>query len=348
MNSLGVKDFLEKSDVMPIIDVRSPGEYSHGHIPGALNIPLFSDNERASVGTMYKRQGRKASVKKGLEYVGPKMVDFIKSAEKICPDGKLLIHCWRGGMRSGSMAWLFRTAGFDCEVLEGGYKAYRRFIRENILENKKILVLGGLTGSGKTVLLKKMQELGEPVVDLEGLAKHRGSAFGGIGLPEQPNTEQFENLLFQALGRINDDHFWLEDESLQIGRVFIPKPFFDMMRQSSVLFIDVPDEYRIDILVKEYAELDIDLLEEAINKIKHRLGDQAMRQAVEFLKGGNFAETARILLAYYDKTYTYGLNQKQPDNVHHLDLTKVPREDYPQEIINQKNILLNKIDGLMQ
>ena len=344
MSYIGIKEFLGKSGLVPVIDVRSPGEFNQGHIPGAFNIPLFSDNERASVGIMYKKQGKKASVKKGLGFVGPKMLDFINTAEKISPDGKLLIHCWRGGMRSESMAWLFETAGFECEVLEGGYKAYRGHIRETILDNKEMLVLGGLTGSGKTVLLKKMQDLGEPVVDLEGLANHRGSAFGGIGLPKQPNSEHFENMLFKELSKISDKYVWVEDESLQIGKIYIPEPFYKRMCQSSVIFIDVPDDYRIDILVDEYAKLDVVLLKEATNKLNKRLGDLATRQAVESLEEGNYDETARILLAYYDKTYTYGLNQKQPDNVHHLDLLKVPRGDYAESIINQKKLLLKKKD----
>ncbi len=247
-------------------------------------------------------------------------------------------------MRSESMTWLFETAGFECEVLEGGYKAYRRHIRETILDNKEILVLGGLTGSGKTVLLKKMQDLGEPVVDLESLANHRGSAFGGIGLPQQPNSEQFENMLYKEVSEISDKYVWVEDESLKIGRVFIPEPFYQRMCQSSVLFIDVPDDYRIDILVEEYAKLDIVLLKEATNKLNRRLGDLATRQVIESLEEGKYDKTARLLLAYYDKMYTYGLNQKQPDNVHHLDLLKAPREEYAESIINEKKLLLKKRD----
>ena len=151
MNYIDGKEFMDKGKTVPVIDVRSPGEFKQGHIPGAINIPLFSDMERASVGTVYKRKGRKASVRKGLGFVGPRMVEIVDAADKLSKDGKLLVHCWRGGMRSESMTWLFETAGFECEVLRGGYKAYRKYIRETILYERDILVLGGLTGSGKTV-----------------------------------------------------------------------------------------------------------------------------------------------------------------------------------------------------
>jgi tRNA 2-selenouridine synthase len=193
-----------------------------------------------------------------------------------------------------------------------------------------------------------MKEMGEPVVDLEGLANHRGSAFGGIGLPAQPTTEQFENNLFSEVVQINNSYIWVEDESSQIGRLFIPEAFFKQMSASPILFIEVPNDYRIDVLVSEYAKLDPELLEVAINKLKRRLGDLASRQAVESLKEGDFATTAKILLSYYDKTYRYGLDMKNPKNVHRLDLTKLLREDYAKAIISQKNFLLRKNDTTIQ
>lgn len=340
MDYLESREFLEKAAYIPLVDVRSPGEYKQGHIPGALNVSLFSDEERSAIGKIYKKEGRNASVRQGLGYVGPNMVQMIDKARELCPGGELLVHCWRGGMRSESMAWLFETAGIKCYVLRGGYKSYRRYIRENILTGKEMLVLGGLTGSGKTILLKQMQKLGEPVVDLEGLAEHKGSAFGGIGQKAQPSTEQFENNLYRDVSRIKEPYCWVEDESLHIGRVFIPKPFYEKMLQSKVMFIDVPHEYRIKILVADYAEQDMGLLEEAILKVRQRLGNLAGSQAIDALKEGNYAETARILLCYYDKTYKYGLDRKNIKLVHHLDLTAVSPDDYAKTIIRQKKILL--------
>ncbi len=343
MEYIDSKEFLELSESIPVIDVRSPGEYSDGHIPGAINVSLFNDEERNQIGTLYKKQGRFPSVRKGLEFVGPKMVKMIDQVKDLKPGGELLMHCWRGGMRSESMAWLFETVDLHCRVLRGGYKSYRRYIRENIIQEKEIIVLGGLTGSGKTLLLHEMIERGEPVVDLEGLASHKGSAFGGIGQDKQPSTEHFENNLFRVMSKIKEPYCWVEDESLQIGKIFIPKPFFEQMLQSALLFIEVPHEYRIQVLVSDYAGQANELLTEAILRVEQRLGKLATRQAVEALKEGNYSETARILLTYYDKTYQYGLNHKDEHLVSRLDLTNIPPDRYSVTIIKQKEILLGKI-----
>ena len=343
MKYIETKEFLEKSEFVRVVDVRSPAEFTQGHIPGAVNIPMFSNEERAIVGTNYKKEGRKTAIRRGFGFVGPKMVSFIDEAYRLCKDDKMLIHCWRGGMRSESMAWLFETAGLNCEVLKGGYKEYRKYIRETILDEKRIIVLGGLTGSGKTILLHEMSRMGEPVVDLEGLANHKGSAFGGIGQKDQPTTEQFENCLFTEVKKIRKKYFWVEDESLQIGKVFIPEEFYSAMLESITIFIDVPLQHRIDILVADYADQDKGLLEEAIIKLKKKLGNQAAREAIDALYSGRTGETAKILLNYYDKTYRYGLSKRRTDNVHRLDLLKEGKESFPQLIIEEKNKILRKI-----
>jgi len=174
------------------------------------------------------------------------------------------------------------------------------------------------------------------------LAAHRGSAFGGIGQREQPNTEQFENNLYREISGIDESYIWVEDESLQIGKIFLPEAFYERMIHSKLLFIDVPFDYRIRVLVSEYARQDIALLEEAITKIEQRLGNKAARQAIEALRTGKFAETARILLAYYDKTYQYGLGRRKEDLVHHLDLNTIREEDYAKRIIRKKDHLMQK------
>src|SRR3989339_1355584 len=191
---ISVAEFLKRGNSLPIIDVRSPGEYEHAHIPGALALPLFSNEERAEVGTIYKQRGRVQAVQKGLEFVGPKLKDFTKFALKLNSD-ELLIHCWRGGMRSSAMAWLLETVGINCSLLKDGYKAYRNHVLESFDLPYKILLLGGYTGSGKTEILSALKEAGEQVVDLEGLSNHKGSAFGALGQGIQPSSEQFENTL---------------------------------------------------------------------------------------------------------------------------------------------------------
>ena len=164
--SLSVNDFLKAPG--PILDVRSPGEHEKGRLPEALSFPLFSDEERAAVGTCYKQEGRDAAVELGLEYVGPKMAGFVKQAKQLSPERTVRLHCWRGGMRSGSLGWLLETAGFKTVLLEGGYKAFRRWVRTQLARSQPIFIVGGMTGTGKTLVLHALAEHDEQILDLEG------------------------------------------------------------------------------------------------------------------------------------------------------------------------------------
>ncbi len=241
MTLLEPKEFLDEVETLPVVDVRSPAEFGQGHIPGAVNIPLFDNDERALVGTAYKNQGRLTALDLGLDLTGPKMSSLVRQARQIAAEGQVLLYCWRGGMRSSSMAWLFETAGLHSKILNGGYKAYRNFIRVNLVTDKKFIILGGMTGSGKTLWLKQLAQAGEPVVDLEALAVHRGSVFGAIGLGTQPSNEQFENDLFHHLQAFKPDSLiWLEDESRQIGTVFLPETFYLAMVSSPLIQISIP------------------------------------------------------------------------------------------------------------
>ena len=181
-NKIEIETFLEKSLSIPVIDVRSPGEYRNGHIPGSFNLPLFNDEERATVGTKYKKEGRIKAILKGLELIGPAMADKLSLALSLARNNKLLVHCWRGGMRSESMAWLFSLGGIDTEVLEGGpISRIETIFYNKFSEPCRMIVLSGLTGSGKTLILKQLKAAGQSIIDLEGLANHKGSAFGALG-----------------------------------------------------------------------------------------------------------------------------------------------------------------------
>ena len=185
-------DFWALSREQVVLDVRSPSEFAQGHVPGAINLPLFDDAQRADIGTIYKNSGKDAAVLRGLRHAGLKMADLVVQAKAIAEGrNSVLVHCWRGGMRSQSVGWLLRTAGMDPLVLDGGYKAFRQFARATFEVPWNLRVISGLTGAGKTRVLLLLKDVGEQVVDLEGLANHRGSAFGGIGQPNQPSTEQF-------------------------------------------------------------------------------------------------------------------------------------------------------------
>ncbi len=307
-----------------VFDVRTPAEFEKGHIPGAINLPLFSDAERVDVGTTYKQQGRRPAILLGLDLIGPKMRGLVETIEILAGSPKsakpFVLHCWRGGMRSQSVAWLLRLYGFKLGVLEGGYKSFRNWAAERFSEDLNLIVLGGHTGAGKTLLLEGLKKEGKSVVDLEGLANHRGSAFGSLGLPEQPTQQQFENELALVLNDLRGEEIWIEDEARTVGRCRVPNPIFEIMREATVIFIQKSVEQRLDFLVEIYGESDPDKLSERFENIQKRLGSERLSASLDFLKEGDIREAARIALAYYDKTYTYGLSKRDKDKVFFLAL----------------------------
>lgn len=312
MTKLAPDVFLEKARHRPILDVRSPAEYAAGHIPGAHSSALFENWERAQVGTTYKQIGSYEALLVGLELVGPKMRTLVEQAYQVAPDKEVLVHCWRGGMRSESVAWLLTMAGFTAHTLAGGYKAYRNHALSSFREAPELLVLGGATGSGKTAILHALQEMGEQVIDLEALAHHRGSAFGGIGQGKQPTTEQFQNDLYQAWHPLDRTRrVWVEDESFSIGSVKLPLEFWETMQTQPLLIVEVPTAERIRRLVQEYGSLDPLALEEAILMIRKRLGGFRTQAALAALARGQLDEVAGTLLEYYDKSYERSLKKNR-------------------------------------
>lgn len=328
--------FLEKAKHIPVIDVRSPSEYALGHIPDSFNLPLFDDHERAIVGTLYIQESREKSVLKGLEIVGPKLKDFVVRAKEIVPDNEILIYCWRGGMRSNSMAWLLKTAGFKTHVLEGGYKSYRRFIREEIAKEKNIIILSGNTGSGKTDILHALSSLGEQIFDLENIAHHKGSVFGSFGQEAQPTNEQFENIIFEKWQTFDiNKPIWIEDESHAIGSVQIPEPLFTQMLNASIIKINVPLDIRIKRLVNEYSHFKKEDLSNALIKIQKRLGGDNLKTALESIENNDFGKVADIALHYYDKAYKTQLEKRNQSKITELN---VPVDDSYETAIKLKKI----------
>ncbi len=335
---------MEEARTLPVIDVRSPGEYEHAHIPGAVNIPLFDNDERALVGTKYKNAGKDSAVLLGLDLVGPKLAGFVKRSRKLNSQTReVLVHCWRGGMRSGSFAWLLQTAGLTPATLEGGYKAYRNTVLAAFAEPRNLIILGGKTGSGKTDILKELARQGEQIIDLEGLAHHKGSTYGAIGQLPQPATEQFENLIFHewrtldrndrsesrtspGAGPLNR-RIWVEDESRNVGSCFVPMPFWQQMRAAPVAFVDVPKAVRVQRLVAEYTGIDHNLLVEATERISKRLGGKTTNDALDALAHNDYATVADLTLDYYDKAYLHGLSKRDSAMVNRLEI----RDDDPAE-----------------
>ena len=315
-NKISVSEFLEKGKHIPMVDVRTPSEYAQGHIPGTINIPLFTDDERAKVGIRYKQAGKEYAVQLGLEIVGPKLADYTKKAKHLAPKKEILVHCWRGGMRSGSMAWLFEISTLKVYILEGGYKAYRAYIRERLGDDIPLEILGGYTGSGKTDILYEIKKQGEQMIDLEGLAHHKGSAFGTIGQEPQPTNEQFENnLAYEWLKLDAEKRLWLEDESVTMGHCGIPAPLYNRMRKAHVVKVEVPKSVRELRLVSEYVDGETEQLFNALSRISKKLGGLKTKEAEKALHDGDYRKVADITLEYYDKAYGYGLNKRDDSKI---------------------------------
>lgn len=330
VQKIGVASFLSMARQAPILDVRSPAEFTHAHIPGAYAFPLFTDEQRKDVGTTYKQVSREAAIKKGLTYFGPGMRDRVEKAEALlqafhqrathtgASPKTLLVHCWRGGMRSAAVSWLLDLYGFNVYTLAGGYKAYRHWVIDTYTSSFPMRVLGGYTGSGKTYILQELAKRNEPVLDLEHIAGHRGSAFGNIGMPDQPSQEHFENLLATALNAVGvlpgqaytGKPLWVEDESQRIGTVNLPQHFWTHMRQSPVYFMEVPFAERLDHVVKEYGSFDREQLVSAVSRISRRLGGLETKQTLEKLAAEDISGAFAILLRYYDKYYLKGLHNR--------------------------------------
>ena len=302
------REFLNRRADVTLVDVRAPIEFEQGHIPGAVNIPLFDDDERARVGTTYKQKGRRDAIRLGLDLIGPKMRSIVESADAACgtesEPGEILVYCARGGMRSDSVCWLLRQADFQATRLIGGYKKYRQYCHSVLEQEWDLVTLTGMTGTGKTRLLQELESAGEQIVDLEGMAHHRGSAFGGIGQPQQPSTEQFENLIFEQLITCAPERrIWVEDESRSVGKCVIPNSFFSQLHNAPAIRIEVEVEERLEFLVSEYGDLPKDEMVAAIERISKRLGGQHVKAAIEALNRDDIRRCAEILLVYYDKTY---------------------------------------------
>lgn len=312
VQSIELSNFLDLSSRFPVLDVRSPGEYAHAHIPGAYSLPLFTDEERAQVGTAYKQLSREQAIKIGLDFFGPKMRAMVEQVEDLKAD-TVLVHCWRGGMRSAGVAWLLDLYGFRVFTMQGGYKTYRQYIVESFQLPASIKILAGYTGSAKTAVLEKLQRLGEPVINLEKLANHKGSAFGHIGLPNQPSQEMFENLLGTAIRSIGTSTCWLEDESWRIGSLLIPQPYYQQMRLAPCYFVDIPFEERLLYILQDYGNASKEELINAVLKIQKRLGGLETKTAIGLLIENNIKEAFRILLQYYDKFYRKGLLSRPAD-----------------------------------
>ena len=323
---------------------------------------MFSDEERKVVGTTYKQTGREEAIKIGLDYFAPKMRKMVEEVEMVInkksasnngekvnhANRKVSVYCWRGGMRSAAVAWLLDLYGFKVTVLAGGYKSFRNYILESFQYPYNFQILGGYTGSGKTEVLLEMRRLGSAIADLEGIASHKGSAFGNINMPPQPTQEMFENILGMELKELIEkdplQQIWIEDESQRIGNINIPNRLWDRMRNAPISFLDIPFEARLTHIIEEYGKLDRERLKDAIGRISKRLGPLETKTALEHLENNNIEDCFSILLKYYDKRYLKGLyNRENLDRI----LTRISCKEatksnavfvQPQPMFYEKNL----------
>ncbi len=279
------------------------------------------------MGTLYKQKSKQDAIKAGLDFFGVKMKVMVEEVEAVFKkknviinaDNKpsVIVHCWRGGMRSAGVAWLLDLYGFKVYTLIGGYKSYRKWVLAQFEKQYPLNVVGGYTGSGKTEIIKGLIKKNIPAIDLEEIAVHRGSAFGNIGLPKQPSQEQFENKLalqlYNCTLQAQEKHLpiWLEDESQRLGDVNIPRVFWEQMRFATLFFLDLPFEERLIHTVNMYGNLDKMKMIGAIIRIKKRLGGLEAKEAVSAFIEDRLEDCFRILLKYYDKQYTRGMETRE-------------------------------------
>ena len=315
-----------------IIDVRSPHEFYLDHIPGAINLPVLDNAERAEVGTIYKQVSAFQARKIGAALVAKNIAQhltqhFITKDKNYCP----LVYCWRGGQRSASMAGILSQIGWQVTLLEGGYKTYRSHVRqelESLPQKFTYRVLSGLTGSGKTHILRQLSLRGVQVLDLEGLANHRGSLLGeewdNTSLP-QPSQKYFESLLLQQLQRFNPAQIvWVESESNKIGKVYLPINLWQQMKQSSCIEIQVPIAARVDFILQEYPHLinHPDILQAKIVRLKSRYGSKKIHEWNQLIASSDCAKFVEdILQSHYDPAY---LNSTHKNYIQVEQLLKMP------------------------
>jgi len=310
--AISFDEFLALRKNLPVVDVRSEGEYQSGHIQNAINIPLLNNQERVLVGTDYKQKGQLEAIKTGFRLVGPRLLDIITEAERVTSSKEVLVHCWRGGMRSNNFCQFVGMAGIKTHSLKGGDKTYRQKALESFLQPLNLILLTGCTGSGKSEILRGLKASGQQVIDLETLASHKGSAFGGLFMNPQPTTEQFQNNLFEEILQLDPQQpIWVEDESIAIGHIFLPRDFWLQMNNSSLVQVLVDKDVRVKRLVEEYGKADKDEFLAIMSKIVKRLGGQHFNTAKQKLLEDDMQAVMQVLLTYYDKAYLHSIEKRK-------------------------------------
>ena len=308
LRTVHIEQLISQLHLYTIIAARSEREFEKGHLPFAENVPLLDNIDRQKIGTTYKNRGRELAVHQGLELIGPKMYKLYDRYLELSNQTQkpLLFYCWRGGLRSGISSTLMQWSGRPVFRLEGGYKSYRKWVHSQFDRPFQFISISGNTGSGKTEILHLLKQHGLQVLDLEGIANHKGSAYGALGQPPQPSTESFENNLAWELYRLSENlPVFVESESRSIGNCFMPQGVWDKMEAASILRIGITLEQRIQRLIREYAHFDVELLKSRTEILRKKLGGQHANEAILALDQKDFKRWIEIVLVYYDKTYAH-------------------------------------------
>lgn len=331
---LEIEDFLQQSGAIPLLDARSESEYTQGHLPGSLNQPILNNEHRKIIGTLYKQGGKEAAVMKGFQLVGPLFYPIFKNIRNMAIDKKLALYCWRGGMRSNILAWMMHLADYEVYLLKGGYKAWRGLAHATFEKPYQFTVLSGKTGVGKTEVLRALKAAGQQVLDLEGLANHRGSAFGHLGLPPQPTVEHFENLIAEKLMQFDlEKPVWIENESRFVGKVRVPDLLYQQILQKPVISIEMDLLQRKERIWGEYGVMPVEGLIEATENLVKKLGGDRMKLACNSLLEGDPFAWLDILLHYYDKTYNHSMQLRQGD-MHLYTPTEIDPARWVEDLID--------------
>lgn len=309
---ISVEEALKLSKVH-YIDLRSEKEYQTDSLPGAINVPLFNNEERAQIGTTYKQAGPEAAKQLGLEIFGPKLKSFYVTMRKLSKEKPLVLYCWRGGMRSQFAAGVMDSMGVPVRRIIGGYKAYRKLVYRYLYGERlphRAVVLYGLTGVGKTHILERLQEMGAPVLDLEGLAHHRGSVYGKIAMPPSPSQKKFESGIAEKLVKFeNSNYFIAECESKRLGKLNVPPAVMNTLKDGYKILIYAKLRTRVQRIIEDYTvgpNHNIEELQVSTSKLVKYLGRQKVAELNSMLAAGNFEEVFTYLLVnYYDKLYKY-------------------------------------------
>ncbi|MCR8549782.1 tRNA 2-selenouridine(34) synthase MnmH [Salipiger sp. P9] len=303
-----------------VIDVRSPAEFAEDHVPGAINLPVLDNEERARVGTIYKQQSPFLARKLGAALVFRNAAAHIEGPLAHHEGGwRPLVYCWRGGQRSGSFAWMLQQIGWRAEAVEGGYRSYRRLVTGALYEMPlphRLIQLGGYTGTAKTALLPRLAARGVQMVDLEGLARHRGSLLGDMP-GGQPSQKAFETGLAQALSRLDPARpVLVEAESSKIGQILLPPSLWEAMKQAPWIEVSAPLAARAAYLDAAYDDIlsDGERLRDMLSPLRYHRGHALVDRWEELIASGARLELCRSLAAdHYDPAYEKSMAAMTPD-----------------------------------